>query len=131
MACSLLNYIDELEPSNIDTMEKHNETDEVFVLLEGECILFFGVEDTYGNIIEIKAQPMHPKKLYNVKQGVYHTHVLSKTAKVLIIENYDTGDSNSSKLPLNAIQKASIKKMTNEIMEVQNEIQLRKRQWHI
>ncbi|MDF2845906.1 MAG: hypothetical protein K0R00_4332 [Herbinix sp.] len=36
---AILNYIDELEIQNIETMQKHNETDEVFVLLKGNCKL--------------------------------------------------------------------------------------------
>ena len=34
-----LRYIDELEPDRIDNMQKHNETDEIFVVLEGDFTL--------------------------------------------------------------------------------------------
>jgi hypothetical protein len=37
-----LRYIDELIPRNIKRVERHRETDEVFVLLEGQAILFMG-----------------------------------------------------------------------------------------
>ena len=37
-----LNYIEELRADNLRTMQRHNETDEVFVLLRGRCILFVG-----------------------------------------------------------------------------------------
>lgn len=63
---AILRYIDELEVQNIQSMQKHNETDEVFVLLEGECVLF-----SCGNgqeLDEIKAVKMEPLKLYNVKK---------------------------------------------------------------
>jgi len=37
---AILRYCDELMPERISTMQQHNETDEVFVLLEGRCICF-------------------------------------------------------------------------------------------
>ena len=37
---AMLNYIDELEPDQINNFQCHLETDEVFVLLAGRCILF-------------------------------------------------------------------------------------------
>ena len=39
---AVLRFIDELLPDQIETMGRHNETDEVFVLLAGRCILFLG-----------------------------------------------------------------------------------------
>jgi hypothetical protein len=41
---------------------------------------------------------MQAGKIYNIKQGVYHTHTLSQDAKVLIVENQDTNDRNSPKI---------------------------------
>lgn len=103
---AILRYIDELEIQNLDNMQKHNETDEVFVLLEGKCILFTG-----GNgeeISEIDGIVMEPLKLYNVKQGVWHTHTLERNTTVLIVENQDTSDSNSPKIFLNEEQKQEL-----------------------
>ena len=57
---AILRYIDELEPENITFMERHNETDEVFVLLEGRCTLFVGEGE------DIHAVEMEPHKLYNI-----------------------------------------------------------------
>jgi hypothetical protein len=39
---AILRYIDELIPDQIERIERHNETDEVFVLLEGQAVLFLG-----------------------------------------------------------------------------------------
>ncbi len=92
---AILRYCEELEVQNLTTMQKHNETDEVFVLLEGNCTLFTGGK---GNSIhDIDAITMKPLQLYNVKQGVWHTHTLDHAATVLIIENQDTSDRNSPK----------------------------------
>lgn len=39
-----LRYCEELEVKNLDKMQKHDETDEVFVLLAGRMILYLQVE---------------------------------------------------------------------------------------
>ncbi len=90
---AILNYCEELEVQNLKTMQKHDESDEVFVLLSGNCTLFTG-----GNgeqIGEIDMISMVPKKLYNVKKGVFHTHTLDREGSVLIVENQNTCDENS------------------------------------
>lgn len=95
---AVLNYCDELLPENIDKMQKHNQTDEVFVLLEGKCMLFMAEGDQ--EIEEIYAQEMEPYKMYNIKRSVWHTHTLSEEAMVLIIENRNTGLANSPEIDL-------------------------------
>lgn len=90
---AILNYCEELEVQNLSTMQKHLETDEVFVLLRGNCTLFLGGK---GEEIEfLEAIPMKPLQLYNIKRGVWHTHTLDQEGMVLIVENQDTSDENS------------------------------------
>jgi hypothetical protein len=109
---AILRYIDELEPQNLSTMQRHNETDEVFVLLEGRCILFLGEGDS--TITRIHAQDMEPLKLYNVKRACWHTHTLSKDASVLIVENRDTTTLNSPQMDLDPGQRAEILALTRQ-----------------
>lgn len=90
---AVLRYCEELEIQNLKTMQKHNESDEVFVLLSGNCALFTGGNG--DSIDEIDAIAMEPLQLYNVKKGTWHTHTLDKEATVLIVENQDTSDLNS------------------------------------
>lgn len=93
---AVLNYIDELLPESIDNFQAHLDTDEVFVLLEGHCILY--TADILDNTISnIEGTNMVPGKIYNVKKGVYHTHTLSKDCSVLIVENDNTSLHNSPK----------------------------------
>ena len=97
-----LRYCEELEIQNLKSMQKHNETDEVFVLLSGSCTLFTGGK---GNTIhEMDGVAMKPMELYNVKRGVWHTHTLDKEGTVLIVENQDTSDNNSPTVMLNEEQ---------------------------
>ena len=39
---AILRYLDDLQPDQIDSMERHTETDEVFVLLRGRGTFNFG-----------------------------------------------------------------------------------------
>ena len=90
---AILRYLDALEPDRIDSMERHMETDEVFVLLNGRGVLIIG-----GNLDQVdRVQPqiMELGELYNVKREVWHTILLTHDASVLIVENKDTGDDNT------------------------------------
>jgi hypothetical protein len=115
---AILRYIDELLPQNIGKMQRHNETDEVFVLLAGRCILFLGEGDEL--ISEIYAQDMQPLKLYNVKKGCWHTHTLSPDATVLIVENRDTTLHNSPEISLDLEQRARLTELTNIAWKTDN-----------
>ncbi|WFR59357.1 hypothetical protein QA584_09780 [Anaerocolumna sp. AGMB13025] len=97
-----LRYCEELEIQNLKSMQKHNETDEVFVLLSGSCTLFTGGKG--DTIHEMDGVAMKPMELYNVKRGVWHTHTLDKEGTVLIVENQDTSDNNSPTVMLNEEQ---------------------------
>jgi hypothetical protein len=108
---AILNFIDELLPENIDFMSKHDETDEVFVLLRGKCILFIG-EGNERKITKLYGKDLVPNKIYNVKKGVWHNHTLDHDAMVLIVENQDTTESNSPIMKLTEKQKNNIKDLT-------------------
>jgi hypothetical protein len=107
---AVLNFIDELLPERLDTMQRHDETDEVFVLLKGRCILFLGSGDQA--VSEIYAEDMRLLKFYNVKKGCWHTHTLSEDAAVLIVENRDTTSENSPTVALSAAQRRKLVNLT-------------------
>ena len=87
-----LNYAESHKEGNIEFLEKHLETDEVFVLMSGKATLLIGKECAR---IE-----MEPCKVYNVKKGVWHNIILSEDAKILLVENKDTSKENSEYLYL-------------------------------
>ncbi len=90
---AVLNFTDHLRPENLHDMQRHDETDEVFVLLRGRCILFIG--DGKDEAGQITAVDLKPLTLYNVKQGTWHNHTLSEDASVLVVENRETTLENS------------------------------------
>ncbi|MDP2861936.1 MAG: hypothetical protein Q8N95_03995 [Desulfobacterales bacterium] len=112
---AVLNFSNDLLPENITAMQRHDETDEVFVLLRGRCTLFIGEGDK--KVTYIFAENMQPFKIYNVKKSVWHTHTLSRNAKVLIVENRDTTFDNSPFCPLTGSQRAKIAELTSEFRD--------------
>ena len=103
---AILNYLDEIHPERIDFVERHNETDEVFVLLKGQALLFLGEGETH--LEQLYPQSMEPGKVYNVKRSVWHTIVLSRDGSVLIVENRNTSKENSDYSPLTSGQRSLI-----------------------
>jgi mannose-6-phosphate isomerase-like protein (cupin superfamily) len=109
---ALLRFLDDLIPERIDSMERHMETDEVFVLLEGRGVLLLG-----GNGAEVsafEAQPMEPVKLYTVKQYAWHSILMSRDANILLVENKDTGEHNTEFCPLKIEQQRAVQAIAKE-----------------
>jgi hypothetical protein len=91
---AILNHTNELEIENINYVECHLNTDEVFVLLNGSCTMIFAKIENDG-IIGYEKVDLQMYQIYKILPSVYHTHVLSKDAKLLIIEAEDTTYENS------------------------------------
>lgn len=112
---AILRYIGELLPQHISKVQRHDNTDEIFVLLDGRCILF--IAEGTDRVEDIHAQDMQPLKLYNIKRGTWHTHTLDQEATVLIIENDDTGPANSPEIELTAEQRAQLSTLTYDLWQ--------------
>jgi len=99
-------------PENIELMERHNQTDEVFVLLEGQATLILG--DNTTKVDGIQPQELESCKLYNVKQSTWHTILLSRDASILIVENRDTGEDNTEYYKLSKEFREKIKSLSKD-----------------
>lgn len=91
VAAAVFNPVE--KPGRPESLSRHLETDEVFVLLKGSCTLFIGgTEDipTTVNIVEMDASCV-----YNIRKGTWHARTLTPETLVLIVENRLTGDFNS------------------------------------
>jgi|GEM_PF-123784 len=111
---AILRWIDDLIPEKIEHFQRHDQTDEVFVLLGGRCILFLGEGE--GSITRMHAVEMKPLTAYNVRKGCWHTHTLSQDANILVIENRDTTRENSGYLPLAPDQRRFIAETTHHLL---------------
>lgn len=106
---AMLNFADDLIAENIAYVEAHNKTDEAFILLKGNCMMVLGrIED--NQIVGFDFEYLKPNNVYNIPKGVYHSHVLSHDAKLVIVEEEDTSDENSNRIYLN-------EKLKEEIVE--------------
>lgn len=103
---AVLNHVETLDASQLHDMQRHDETDEVFVLLGGRCILFLGEGDE--TVEAIHAVDLKPATIYNVKRGVWHNHTLTPDASVLVVENRDTTTENSPFRELNLAQRGEL-----------------------
>lgn len=81
---ALLNWEPLFEPANLGEIERHNETDEVFVLWRGRGAIFVATE------AGIEVTEMEPGVIYNVPRGVWHNLVATQEASWIIVENRDT-----------------------------------------
>ncbi len=73
--------------SSYNQVERHLETDEAFILLEGTAVLYE----------EEKNYKMEKCKVYNVKKGLWHHIVVSEDATVLVVENSNTSIKNTER----------------------------------
>lgn len=82
---AILNWEPAAERRNLREVERHNKTDEVFVLMEGRALLFARLSNG-----QLEAHDLDRNVVYNVPAGIWHSLVCSRDARLLIIENRDT-----------------------------------------
>ncbi len=71
--------------SVFDRLERHLLTDEAFILLDGEAVLYTDTEE----------ERMQKCVVYNIPKAVWHHIVVSKDATVMVVENKSTCDANT------------------------------------
>lgn len=92
---ALMNWEQRFDIGAVGKIERHNETDEVFVLIDGRSVLYV-VE-----VPSIKLVDMEPSVLYNVPAGTWHNVVGTRETKWLIVENNNTSYNNTEFRQLN------------------------------
>lgn len=90
---AILRWEPSMLPEKIEYMERHTQTDEVFILLEGQAKLILGGRQ--GRVEGIYPQVMENGRLYNVKCNAWHTVILSRDTSILIVEERNTGEENT------------------------------------
>ena len=83
-----LNYVAKHGLDDIDDVEMHALTDEVFILMRGRAALitasFEGDEPTF------EVENMRVGVTYNIPAGVWHNIAMDKNAQIIIIERNNT-----------------------------------------
>ncbi len=95
---ALLNWEPIFDLEKAGEIERHNQTDEVFVLVKGKAVLFCVTPDG-----KMTVEDMRPNVIYNVTQGTWHNLLSTRDATWIIVENRDThlGDSEYRQLSSN------------------------------
>lgn len=84
VAC--ISHSDFFAEKSLRRMERHLLTDEVFVLLEGDAQLVVG--------LPAERVTMARGRIYNVRKGVWHNVITHPGARILVVENAETGPEN-------------------------------------
>jgi ureidoglycolate hydrolase len=86
---AMLRYFEVVAPETFYRVERHWNTNEVFILTAGQAnlIVFDGAEKpTQGYVV-----PMDHNVAYNVQQSVWHHVVMSPDAHIILFERSETG----------------------------------------
>lgn len=95
--------------ANTNCLERHNKTDELFVLLAGSCVLLYANE-VNGELV-IESVKMEPMKVYNIPATLWHNTVTQKDTKMILVEDSSTSMENSDILNLTEAQIAKVKEL--------------------
>ena len=95
--------------TGIDCLERHNKTDELFVLVEGSCTLVYANETEGG--LEFGAVKMEKDNVYNIPATLWHNTITCKDTKMILIEDSNTSMENSDILNLTEAQIAEMRSL--------------------
>ena len=76
--------------SKFSMLERHNCTDEAFMIVEGSATLYVADKD-----LNVSSYEMERGAVYNVKKGEWHHIVVSRDAIVMVVENSSTSSENT------------------------------------
>jgi mannose-6-phosphate isomerase-like protein (cupin superfamily) len=100
---ALLNWEPIFDCASLTEIERHNATDEVFVLLRGKAVLF-----TRADGEELQALELAAGVVYNVPRGVWHNVVATRDVAFVIVEDRDTHLHDTEIRPITADELASL-----------------------
>lgn len=102
----MLNYLPRLGHGGVTQLHKHSETKETFVLLAGKVMLLTATGEDAPE--EISGVMMEAGKVYTVDTGVWHGNVMTRDAKLLLVENAHTTADNTFRAALTEAQCAQV-----------------------
>jgi len=93
-----LNYQPQNSLDNIDMVEVHKVTDEVFILFKGQAVLI--AADTVQENITFECVNMKVGVTYNIPAGRWHNIAMSPDTEMIIVEKSNTHKTDCSYLYL-------------------------------
>jgi ureidoglycolate hydrolase len=100
----MLRHCDGVAPENLYRVERHRETNEVFILTAGKADLI--ICDGDSKPTRAYVFPMVLNVAYNIQQAVWHHALMSPDAHIILFERTDTTLENSdyAELSPNVVQ---------------------------
>ena len=110
-----LNYSEEQHINNINKVDVHYQTDEVFILLEGKAVLIAAIFDADNPIFEIEL--MKKNTTYNIPKNRWHNIAMEKGSKVLLVEKSNTHISDFEHLLLSKKKQEELKSRVKTLFD--------------
>lgn len=101
---ALMNWSPRFDLSGWGMLERHNNTDEVFVLLKGRSLLFVDTD------AEFESLDMVPGVVYNVARGAWHNVIGTRDVQWLIVEGRPDPGQPTEYRSLTAVEKERLRK---------------------
>ncbi|MDC3418543.1 cupin [Aquibacillus salsiterrae] len=105
------NWKPENDITGVNCLERHNQTDELFVLLSGGCVLIYANETEKG--LKFNAVKMEPMKVYQIPARLWHNTITQKETKMVLVEDSSTSMDNSDILKLSETQIEEVQAIAN------------------
>lgn len=86
---AVLRYMDAVDPAHFHGVERHRNTNEVFILTAGQADLILADGD--GHPTDTYVFPMQLNVAYNIQRAVWHHVVMSPDAHIILFERSETG----------------------------------------
>ncbi|MCB9250585.1 MAG: hypothetical protein H6613_19615 [Ignavibacteriales bacterium] len=101
---------------NIKKVEVHFETDEVFVLLNGDAVLITAKMENTGPVFNTELMKLGT--VYNVPKNIWHNIAMRKESEVLIVEKSNTHIGDYKYFDLNEEQIVDLKNVSESFDEI-------------
>ncbi len=110
-----LNCLPRHRLDDIDQIEVHRNTDEVFVLMEGVGVLM-AAEVSEDGKISYEMVNMVPGVTYNIPCGTWHNIAMNKDAKIIIVERDNTHLKDCAYIDLTREQQDEVRELIKKTL---------------
>lgn len=94
---------------NITKMERHQQTEEQFLLFQGSCTIVTFTKNE--NVEHWELTLVKPGSIYNIPKGLWHTTIMSRDCRMVLVENSGTSTDNSEYFSLTKEQCSRIREL--------------------
>ncbi len=116
-AVAIKNYQPLNDLQNLGPFKRHLLSDEVFILLEGKCVLLYDDSANQAGTAMV-CEALAKGKVYCVGKGVWHATAVSRDVKLIIVEDRNTSKENTEALQISQQQIGDLTQRIQPMLEV-------------